>query len=56
MRAKRIEVWVEEGEEITCPNCGGTGDDPDTMICVMCGGDGVLGGDDYLDPSGDDDE
>jgi hypothetical protein len=33
-RGKRIE------KGLTCPNCGGTGDDPDTMIGVMCAGDG----------------
>lgn len=38
-----IEVTVPEGEWVYCPNCGGSGDDPDTMICVMCGGDGKLG-------------
>jgi hypothetical protein len=29
---------IEKG--LTCPNCGGTGDDPDIMIGVMCAGDG----------------
>lgn len=38
----KLEVTLDPGEECVCPNCGGTGDDPETMICVMCGGDGKL--------------
>lgn len=34
--------WIDPGEALVCPNCNGTGEDPDTMICVMCGGDGRL--------------
>lgn len=39
-----LEITVPEGESATCPNCGGTGNDPKTMICVLCGGDGKLEG------------
>lgn len=49
MVRKHIEIDVPHGERAVCPNCGGTGDDPDTMICVMCGGDGWLGDDDEPD-------
>ncbi len=38
--------WLDIGESISCPHCHGSGDDPNTMICVMCGGEGVLTNDD----------
>lgn len=38
-----MTLEIEEGEWAYCPNCGGSGDDEETMICVMCGGDGKLG-------------
>jgi DnaJ-class molecular chaperone len=38
--------YVQPGMSVICPNCDGTGDDPETMICVMCGGDGVCTNDD----------
>ena len=44
-----ISADVPDGETIICPNCNGTGDDPDTMICVMCGGFGTLGDDDEIE-------
>jgi hypothetical protein len=45
-RMKRIEVEVGPGESVVCPNCGGTGKDPETMVCVLCGGEGLLEGED----------
>lgn len=41
---RTLEVTMPEGMSVVCPNCGGSGNDPDTMICVMCGGDGKLEG------------
>ena len=45
-RSSHIEVELDPGESIYCPNCGGSGDDPDTMICCLCGGEGKLSNDD----------
>jgi RecJ-like exonuclease len=42
-KPKTIEVTIPKGKSILCPNCEGSGDDEETMICVMCGGDGYLG-------------
>lgn len=40
---KTVETsFIGPGEKLVCPNCDGSGDDTETMICVMCGGDGVL--------------
>ena len=41
-----ISITLGPGETIECPNCGGTGNDPETMFCVMCGGFGTLSYDD----------
>lgn len=46
MAGKNISVTLGPGETIECPNCGGTGNDPETMFCVMCGGFGTLSYDD----------
>ena len=46
MPSKRSSVILHPGETIVCPNCGGTGNDPETMICCMCGGFGTLSYDD----------
>lgn len=41
---RTIEITVPEDVSVVCPNCRGSGHDPNTMVCVMCGGDGRLEG------------
>lgn len=41
---RTLEITVPGGGSVVCPNCGGSGNDPTTMVCVMCGGDGKLEG------------
>lgn len=43
------EAIVPKGEKVICPNCNGTGTDKSTMFCCMCGGDGILSGEDITE-------